>query len=129
MRMKGKDDPLYLENLRLTPQMVAERKIEPRKVRKRRKHFVQVPWIWIEKLHGATGHTHQIALRLLYQDWRQKQWEGGPVKLPNGMLEYDGISQPSKWRALIDLEKRGLVTVERRPRKSPLVHINPFKDE
>jgi hypothetical protein len=42
---------------------------------------------------------------------------------PNGMLKYDGISWKSKWRALTDLERRGLITVVRRRRKSPIVRV------
>jgi hypothetical protein len=38
-------------------------------------------------------------------------------------LRIDGISRYSKWKALGDLERRGLVTVERRPRRSPLVRV------
>jgi uncharacterized membrane protein len=40
------------------------------------------------------------------------------------MLKIDGISRQSKWRALNDLEQRGLIVVERRRRRSPLVRLN-----
>jgi len=45
------------------------------------------------------------------------------VKFPNGMLGIDGVSRRSKWRALNDLERRGLITVERRPGRSPIVRL------
>ena len=123
MRVTGKKGDMFdnLDTLRLPDNMVVEARVEPRKVRNRRKKFVLVPWPWIEKLAGTTGHTHQLALRLLYQHWMQGG--GGPIKLPNGMLEYDGVSRQSKWRALADLERRGLVIVERRAGKSPLVRL------
>jgi hypothetical protein len=96
------------------------RAITPRKIRKRRQHFVMVPWMWIERLNGASGQTYRLAHVLLYLHWKGK---GGPIKLPNGMLEMDGVSRYSKWRALNDLERRGLITVERRARRSPFVRL------
>jgi hypothetical protein len=96
--------------------------VVPRKIKKRRQHFVMVPWSWIERLNGATGQTYRVALILLYMSWKNR---GAPTKLPNGMLRIDGISRQSKWRALGDLEQRGLITVERRPRRSPTVRLLP----
>jgi len=40
------------------------------------------------------------------------------------MLKIDGISRQSKWRGLVELEKVGLVTIERRPNRSPIVRVN-----
>jgi hypothetical protein len=94
----------------------------PRKIAKRRKHFIMVPMTWRERLDGATGNTILVAFDLLYLAWRDG--EGGPVKLGNGMLQHDGISRQSKWRALNELERRGLIVVERRPNRSPLVHLS-----
>ena len=47
----------------------------------------------------------------------------GPVKLANRGLGLDGVSRFAKWRSLAELELLDLVTVERRPRKSPLVTL------
>jgi hypothetical protein len=95
--------------------------VVPRKIRKQRKHFVKVPWIWVEKLSKARyTATYRVALHLLYLDWKQK---GGPVKLPNGMLTVGNVSKKQKWRALGELEHLGLIAVERRPRRSPLVTL------
>jgi hypothetical protein len=113
------DDPLKFA---IPDDQIRERQaVVPRKIQKRREQFVKVPWTWVEKLDGVTGHTYRVALCLLHLHWQQK---GGPVKLANGMLGIDGVSRQSKWRALIDLEHRGLVTVERRPRRSPIVHLS-----
>ena len=76
---------------------------------------------WRERLTGATGNTILVALDLLYLAW--KGGKGAPVKLANGMLRHDRVSRHSKWRALNELERRGLITVERRPKRSPLVHV------
>jgi hypothetical protein len=42
------------------------------------------------------------------------------------MLEHDGISRASKGRALVELEERGLIQIERRASKSPLVRVMPL---
>ena len=111
---------------RLTPEMqaVLERQVArvPKKLQKRRQHFVMVPWAWAERLQGASGQTYRVAICLLYLHWRGSK--SGLINLPNGMLKIDGISRQSKWRALTDLERRGLIVVEHRPRKSPLVRLN-----
>jgi hypothetical protein len=110
------NDPFDPKNLRIETTLV-----KPRKIRKRREKFVAVPWVWMEKLNGQWGsHIYQIAFRLLYQHWKQG---GGPVKLANGMLEFDGIDRYVKYRTLKRLEQLGLITVERRRRKSPVVHL------
>jgi hypothetical protein len=119
------DDPdpyADLKQNRLTPetQAMIERGFVPRRISKRQQHFVQVPWFWVERLPGATGHTYLVGLHLLYLHWKT---HGRPVKLPNGMLKIDGVSRQSKWRALRDLEKRGLIVVECQRRKSPIVRL------
>lgn len=115
-----------LKQHRLTPetQVLIERRaaFKPRRIHKRQQHFIQVPWSWVERLPGAAGHTYLVALHLLYLHWKGN---GGPIKLPNGMLKIDGVSRQSKWRALVDLERRGLIVVERRHSKSPVVRLKP----
>ena len=116
-------DEFEIEKLRLPVNIVLpeRRAVEPRKLERRRKHFVRVPWHWIEALSGATGQTWQLALHLLYLHWKDN---GAPIKLANGMLEMDGINRKAKSRGLSELECRGLITVERRPKKSPIVKLN-----
>ena len=125
------DDPFDIKRLRIDPAKFAARPV-PAKIRKRREQFVMVPMWWVEKLGRcrignascetprATGTAHQVALHLLHLHWKH---HGKPFKLPNGMLGYDGISRRSKWRTLPDLERRGLITVERRLRKSPIIRV------
>ena len=116
------DDPFDLDKMRLAPELV-ERLVQvtPRKILKRREHFIQVPFGWLERLEGATGKTYALALHLLYRSWRNG---GRPFTLANGMLKIDGISRASKWRALPELERRGLILVERRPRRSPIITVH-----
>jgi hypothetical protein len=112
------DNPFDLDRLRFDPAEVPA--TTPKKIGKRKEHFTMVPWTWIERLNGATGQTYRVALFLLYQHWKGKC---EPIKLPNGMLKIDGVSRQSKWRALADLERRGLIAVERRPSRSPIVRL------
>jgi hypothetical protein len=119
--MKPKDDLFDLDRFRAGPDEVAERLAVPRKIEKRREQFVRVPMTWYERLRGAHGQTYRVALYLLYLHWRAR---GDPVKLANGMLEIDGVPPTTKLRALRDLERRRLVTVEWRSRKSPIVQLN-----
>jgi hypothetical protein len=116
------EDHFDLEKLRLPPGETPERCVVrvPRKTQKRRQHFVKVPWTWVERLRGATGQTYRMALCLLYSHWKGR---GEPVKLANGMLRIDGISRQTKWRVLGDLERRGLIAIERRPQRSPIVRV------
>jgi hypothetical protein len=111
------------DGLALTDDPIRERlAVVPRKIAKRREKFIMMPVTWRERLSGATGNTILVALDLLYLAW--KAGKGEAVKLPNGMLKHDGVSRHSKWRALHDLELRSLITVERRPKRSPLIHLS-----
>jgi hypothetical protein len=109
------------DGIALTDEQAKEFATVPHKIQKRRQHFVKVPWTWVERLAEARyTATYRVALHLLYESWKQK---GGPVKLPNGMLAKDGVSRWQKWRALDDLKNLGLINVERRTRKSPLIPL------
>ena len=95
--------------------------VVPRKIQRQRRHFVKVPWSWIERLAGAHYiASYRVALHLLYQHWKNG---GQPILLANGMLRREGVAPDTKWRALRELERLGLITVVRRPRKSPLVTV------
>jgi len=117
----AEDDTFDPAKLTLTAVQKAQWATTPRKISRRRRYFVQVPWTWRERLDGATGHTVLLAMDLLYLHWKG---DGQPIKLANGMLRIDGISRQSKWRALRDLERRGLVVVECRPNRSPIVRLS-----
>jgi hypothetical protein len=105
---------------RLPPEMLNERRVTPKKIAKRRRHWVKFPLTWHEPLKGASGQTYRVALHLLYLHWKGK---GEPIKLANGMLKEDGVSRYSKRRALVYLERRGVISVERRLSKSPIVTL------
>jgi hypothetical protein len=119
--MKDENDLFDLGNLRLPPEQQVQMTRTPRKIAKRREHFIRVPFGWLERLNGAGGKTYAVALHLLYLHWKAK---GAPIKLANGMLKIDGVSRSSKAGALAELERRGLASVVRRPRKSPIVTVH-----
>jgi hypothetical protein len=118
------DDPYAdLKRHRWTSEMEATfgRAVVPEKIRKRREHFVKVPWTWIERLVGARYiATYRVAHHVLYRHWKGR---GEPFTLANGMLEMEGVERRAKWRALLELERLGLITIERRPRKSPRITV------
>jgi len=88
---------------------------------RKRRHFIKVPLLWVERLAEARHiATYRVALHLLYQNWKMG---GQPVPLPNGPLIAAGIARGTKWRALSELERLGLVIVERRKRKAPRVTV------
>jgi hypothetical protein len=115
--MSADDMPDNLSKLALDPKApyVSAR------IRKRREQFIIVPMRWRERLGAkprARGTIYDVALHLLFLHWKN---QGKPFKLPNGLLRHDGISRHAKWRALTDLEQRGLIRIERRQRHSPIV--------
>jgi hypothetical protein len=114
----GKGVADNLENLGAPVEQLAS---APMKIRPARGHFVIVPLSWIERLANTrSATTYRLALFLLYLNWKEK---GKPIKLANGKLRMGGVSRQSKWRALRELESRGLITVERRPKRSPLIRL------
>jgi hypothetical protein len=64
-------DPFDLNNLKLDPEVWPERRaVTPRKIERRREHFVMVPWTWVEALSGASGQSWHLAMHLLYLHWK-----------------------------------------------------------
>jgi hypothetical protein len=83
--------------------------------------FVLLPWTWIERLKTAKYiATYKLAVLLAYEHWRGG---GGRIKLTNTAAAEMGVSRRTKWPALDELEQAGLIKVERRGRKSPVITI------
>ena len=116
------DDPQTdLRQHRITPETIKAIRIVPEKIRKRRQHFIKVPWTWVERLAKARHiATYRVALHVLY-----RHWKGGglPFTLSNVAVVDDGVSRQRKWEALQELEQLGLVAVERRERRSPRITV------
>jgi hypothetical protein len=91
---------------------------KPAKKASPRFKFITVPWFWFERLSGARhSGTAYLALCILHLNWRKKE---ARFPLPTAMF---GISRSTKSRALTELEKLGLIRVERRPRRAPVVTV------
>jgi hypothetical protein len=122
MRNEEDFDP---ERFRLTPELQAELGAAKAKVKpkpKPRRQFVQVPQIWVEQLCAirAHGSTYRVALHLLHEAWRTNSTD---VKLTNAALTKIGVGREGKISALRELRKAGLVAVEWRPNRNPIVTV------
>jgi len=120
--MTDADDPYAdLKRHRAPPEMLANVVLVPPKIQKRRQQFVKVPWAWIERLVEARHiATYRVALHVLYRHWKNG---GLPFTLSNAAIADEGVSRWRKWEALGELEQLGLITVERRKRRSPRITV------
>ena len=83
--------------------------------------FVQVPLWWIERATRATRTPQaMVCIWLLHLAWQSKSMT---FPLPNDRLAKRGAGKRVKRRALASLEKAGLITVERRAGKTPIVSL------
>jgi hypothetical protein len=114
-------DPFDLNLLRIDPTDPNLRPKGATRKAKWRKQFVKFPWLWTDRLRTARhAATYKIALHLLYQHWRTS---GKPIVLSNVALADEGVAPGTKWRGLKELEQAGLIQIERRQRKSPIVTL------
>jgi hypothetical protein len=95
--------------------------VNPKSARRPGK-FVKVPDLWREQLCiiRAHGSTYRVALHLLHEAWRTGHCV---IKLTNVALSKVGVGREGKAIALKELRKAGLITVEQRPYRNPLVTI------
>jgi hypothetical protein len=84
--------------------------------------FVQVPLRWGRRVTAATNSPAALAvvLELMRRRYRALSTT---FALPNAQLYALGVSVKAKRRVLRDLESAGLIAVENRPGKSPLVTL------
>jgi hypothetical protein len=117
----SKDD-FDLSNLVLPPDVVVKAALStPRRIAKRATEWVKLDRIWVDRLKGHRGHpTMAVAFHLIHETWK---CNGGSIKVPNGMLEIDGVTRKVKWRVLNEFEEVGLISIERRQRKSPIIKV------
>jgi hypothetical protein len=89
--------------------------------RKKAEPFVIVPLGWAVRATKATSTPQALVwIRLLHLAWKAKT---RTICLPSKWLEDQGVSRFAKNRALDGLEAGGLISVERRHRKSPRVTL------
>jgi hypothetical protein len=116
----GVGDPFDLDKLALTREAPAS--MDGAATAKRhRRQFVKFPWSWVGRLRAARHiGSYRVALYLLFQHWKL---DGRPIRLSNIALAEAGVSREQKRRALRELERLGLIRVERRRYRSPLVTV------
>jgi len=93
----------------------------PVKRKNRKDAFVLLPLGWFEAATRATRTPQAlVSVWLLHLAWRAKS---PTFPVPNGQLEQHGVSRYAKYRALARLERAGLITVDRRVRKTLIVTL------
>jgi hypothetical protein len=93
----------------------------PAKAKQRHQQFVKFPRAWVDRLQTASyTSTYRVALHLLFDHWKS---DGCPIRLSNVALAEVGVSRDQKWRALRELECLGLIRIERRRRRSPVITL------
>jgi hypothetical protein len=127
--VKDRDDPFDdLDNLRLEPAIAAAAaavvaaaaKQAPQR-RRSREPFTKFPHSWEARLLQAKRiSSYRVALHVLYLHWRAG---GRPIPLSNIALADKGVSRQSKWNALVELAHLGLIKIEKRRRKSPVIVV------
>jgi hypothetical protein len=89
--------------------------------RKRAEPFVKVSMWWAAAASEATKSPATLVLvELLRASWKARSQT---FLFPNGRLSKSGVSREVKRRVLRDLERAGLIAIERRQRKSPIVTL------
>jgi hypothetical protein len=93
-------------------------RLRGRAARRRREQFIQVPMEWSERLKAARLiSSYRLAHFLLFRHW---QSGGKPFPVSNVA---PGLEQKEKWRGLRELERLGLIRVENRQRRAPMVTV------
>jgi hypothetical protein len=116
MKLKLINNPLDLSKLRIDAEQF-QSKAKPRKLKKWQRHYVQVPWSWVERLQSAKRvSTYRLALLLLYEAWKNG---GKPLALSNVLAAEVGLSRQTKWLGAVELERIGLIRIERRKGRAP----------
>ena len=86
---------------------------------KRETQFAPVPLEWAAKVAKRTrSPAFAVKIALTYMAWKA----GGPTfPLTNTLLDRLGVNRENKRRALANLEKNGIIQLERRGRRAPIV--------
>jgi hypothetical protein len=84
----------------------------------KRGRFVKFPLVWFDRLGeiNASGSTYRVAIHILQRAWQRRS---STIKLPN----VNRVSRNGRRAALQQLERAGLITVDRQPKRSPVVTV------
>jgi hypothetical protein len=117
--MAGPDD-LDVEKLRVDPEFEQQARKSKRKGWQRL--CTVVPRAWeLRLLEAKRVSTYRLAIELLYLHWYGK---GNPIAVTGKVAEATRLSDRSKSRVLAELERLGLIEIDRSPRKSPRVTLH-----
>jgi|SRR5258708_6650960 hypothetical protein len=89
--------------------------------KKKRQRFALMPMSWLETVlrrRAGSDVTLKVVLLLLHEYWRNGK---RPIKLTNVALAKIGVNPESKRRALGRLRQMGVINVEGRKGKNPLI--------
>jgi hypothetical protein len=115
------DDDFNVENLRvkdLPPPAPGKQNL-----RQQQREFVMITREQFNQLKRARcAATERVFLHLLFLTWRPQD-RGKPKVLANAALRLMGVNRFAKQRALLELEALGLIGVEWRDKKSPIVTV------
>jgi hypothetical protein len=75
---------------------------------------------WLERAANLPGRALHVALAVRHQSALKRCPR---VPLPNNQLAGFGVDRDAKRRGLVALETAGLVSVERKPGRNPIVTI------
>jgi hypothetical protein len=83
--------------------------------------FALMPLKETASMFGAMNQPKaMVATVLRYQAWRAR---GKPFALSNALLAKYGVHRNTKYRALAEFEAAGLIQVERRGRRAPMITL------
>jgi hypothetical protein len=94
-----------------------------------KKRFTKIPGIWEETLAKArvSGSTYAVAVVLLHEAWKLVSSGYKPdVKVTNVMLKRVRVGRKGKRAALLKLSRMGLVGVQWRDNRNPIVTVHFF---
>ena len=89
--------------------------------KKRHDQFVLIPKVWLPKLSTMNIGTRWLAVVLLWKSWCHY---GHPFPCSNSLLKEFGLTRWHKDKGLIELERAGLITMQRTQHRSPQITIS-----
>ena len=120
--MTFNEDPFDLAAFRIDPNDAKLVTVaHTQRAKRRKRQFIKVPMDWhIRLLRARNIAASKVGLHLLWLHFRDN---GRPTRLGNLALALEGVTQKQKLRALDELERLGLISIERRRRRSPIVTV------
>jgi len=120
--MQRKD---FQQRFRSKPESVVKAAYEQSAAQTKRKGWQRictvVPRAWeLGLLDAKRVSTYRLAHELLYLHWYGK---GKPIAVTGKVAQAAKISVSSKWNALGELERLGLIEVDRKPHRAPRVTL------